>query len=291
MQIIPDHVVEQRLRDMGGEAEHIKVTADKSVLVWRAQMTAQRGLIRRVPVLFVHLCIEGGGQLRQKAGISDLDVCLQPGDIGVAPPNLRGSGQWPEMRVISVGIAVDALVESFGADWPAKLKKSALTKIVRDPLVEATMMDIGYTRANEVSDATLIHAAHMIAHQLLDSPFDETEVDPGITALPQKTVARVQEMLSENLDRHVSVDEMAEHVGISRHHFSRKFKAATGETPHQYAIRGKLDHAAKLLTEEEESSVISISQMLGYSNPAQFAKIFRRHFGQSPKTWRKRNSR
>jgi len=291
MQIVPDHVVEQRLIDMGAEAEHVRVTADKRVVVWRARMTAQRGPIRRVPVLFVHLCIEGGGHLCQKTGLSDLDTELRPGDLGIAPPNLRGSGHWPEMRVISIGIAVDSLVESFGADWPRKLKKSALTQTVRDPLVEATMMDIGYTRADEVSDATLLHAAHMIAHQLLDSPFDEVETEPGTPALPQKTVARVAEMLAENLDRHVSVDEMASHVGISRHHFSRRFKAATGETPHQFAIRGKLDHAAKLLSEEEDNSVISISHMLGYSNPAQFAKIFRRHFGLSPKNWRKRNSR
>lgn len=291
MQIVPEHVARQRLLMMGAEVHHLKVTADQQVIIYRASVPAHQGTIRRIPALFVNLCISGGGRLQQRAGISEFDTEVGPGDMGISPPNITGQGNWPMMTTIAIGISVDSMAESFGSQWPDKLKRAVLTDVIRDPLVEATMMDVGYTRADQVSDSTLLHAAHMIAHQLIDRPFDDVTESEGVAPLSAKTVERIKEMLTDNLQRHVSVDEMAEFVGISRHHFSRRFKAATGETPHQFAIRGKLDHAAQLLAEEERSSVISIAQMIGYSNAAQFAKLFRRHFGLSPKSWRQRNSR
>ncbi|MEL7311653.1 MAG: AraC family transcriptional regulator [Pseudomonadota bacterium] len=289
MQILSERAARQRLDDMNADVRHVRVTKDRRIITYHATVPAHTGKVRRVPALFVHLCVAGGGHLKQKAGISALDTDIAPGDIGVSPPNAQGMGRWPEMTVIAIGIAVDSLVESFGENWPERIKVSALTETVRDPLVEAMMMDVGYTRANKVTDSTLLHAAHMIAHQLLDQPFEDDKITEEVTPLTKRAVQIVNDFLIENIDRHVAVSEMAETVGISRHHFSRRFKVATGETPHQFAIRGKLDHAAKMLEAEDRESVLSISNSIGYANPAQFAKVFRRHFGLSPRKWRKRH--
>ena len=237
--------------------------------------------------MFVTLCISGGGKVRQKAGLQELNCDVGPGDIGVVPPRSSGAGQWPEMSVISIGISVDCVAESFGSDWPNKLKRSVVSKLFRDPLVEATMMDIGYTRAGEVSDATLVHASHMIIHQLLDSPFEGQAPSDDSNPLGPKVIAKVQDLLAVNIDRHIAVEEMAAVAGISKHHFSRRFKAAWASASSSLPHCRKLDHAANLLAEDESFSVISIAQKVGYSNPAQFARLFRRHFGLAPRHWRK----
>ncbi|MEM6907835.1 MAG: AraC family transcriptional regulator [Pseudomonadota bacterium] len=269
------------------------VTSDLQAMVYRANYPPQSAIVRKVPALFVSLVMTGGGRLRQKTSLQDLDMEVGPGDIGVAPPNASGTAHWPEMTVITVGIAVSSVSESFGQHWPEKLKKEVFTRLFRDPLVEATMMDVGYTRAGKIGDSTLLHAAHMIAHQLLDDPFEcaSEDAEDEVTPLSKDAVTRLHAHLDANLDRHVAVDEMAQLVGISRHHFSRRFKAATGISPHQFAIKGKLEHAANMLERDEGDSVISIAQKLGYANPAQFAKVFRRQFGLSPRKWRNRSSK
>lgn len=285
-------MVRQRLADVGSEAEHVHVTDDLKAMVYRASYPARTIKVRSVPALFVSLVVSGGGRMQQKTSLQNLDVELGPGDIGIAPPNASGTATYPDMTAISVGISVESVAESFGPNWPKKLKAEALTRRFRDPLVEATMMDVGYTRAGSVADSTLLHAAHMIAHQLLEDPFRAPESDPEEETVPLSgdALARLNTHLEANLERHVTVEEMAQLIGISRHHFSRRFKAATGQSPHQFAIRGKLDHAARLLQEEDSESVISIAQKFGYANPAQFSKVFRQHFGLSPRNWRRRSS-
>jgi len=287
MKLASHDIVRERLESTGADVDYLQVSADGKVLIYRASYAPHESAIRSIPALFVTLCISGGGQVRQEAGLQELDCEVQTGDIGVVPPRSSGAGRWPEMSVITIGISVDCVADSFGNDWPKKLKKSVVSKLFRDPLVEATMMDIGYTRAGKVSDATLLHASHMIIHQLLDSPFGGPKISDDEHPLGPTVMTRVQDLLAANMDRHIAVEEMAEIAGISKHHFSRRFKATTGQAPLQYAIQRKLDHAAALLAEDESFSIISIAQRVGYSNPAQFARLFRRHFGLAPRHWRK----
>ncbi|MEM7472583.1 MAG: AraC family transcriptional regulator [Pseudomonadota bacterium] len=289
--MITTEIAQARLQEMGAEVHSLKVTGDKKVLVFHATYPEHLGQIKSLPVLFVTMCVGGGGPMQQNTSLQFFESNIGPGDIGVVPPNAKGTGEWPEISVISIGIAVEAVAESFGDNWPTKLKKETFSKVFRDPLVESTLMNVGYSSASDMSDATIIHAAHMVTHQLLDQPFDEVAKPTDVAALNTAGLSRVKTFLSENLDRHVTVEEMASVTGISRHHFSRRFKAATGQSPHQFSIQQKLNHAADLLAEEESASVISIAQMIGYSNPAQFSKLFRRQFGLTPRTWRSQKPR
>ncbi|AVO37945.1 helix-turn-helix domain-containing protein [Pukyongiella litopenaei] len=191
------------------------------------------------------------------------------------------------MTAITFAIAVDAVVESFGKAWIDKLKSNVLSTIFRDPLVEATMMDMGHARPGVVSDAGLVHAAHMVTHQLLDQPSDIGMAPVGgVIPLGKATLDRLQTMLDGNLERQVSVTEMAEFAGVSRHHFSRRFKAATGRSPLQFAIMRRLAHAAELLEQEQTCNILSVAQRVGFDNPSHFARTFRQHFGVSPRRWK-----
>ena len=289
MQLLPSEFVLARLKETGATVNHLHVTKDQNALVYQAEYQAHEDQIRSIPALFVILCLSGGGQIYQRTANQEIHGEIAPGDIGVLPPHSTGIGRWPQMNVISIGISIDSLIESFGLDWPTKVKPSVTSQLFRDPLVEATMTDIGYTRAGQTTDATLLHAAHMTAHQLLDRPFDGTVENSDIAPLGKLALREIETALTQNLERHMTVGEMADLVGVSQYHFSRRFKAATGQTPHQYAINRKLDHAVKLLEEDEKSNIISIAQKIGYENSGQFARVFRKRFGLTPGGWRKRN--
>lgn len=280
-----------KLQLAGADVEHLRLTQDEQIIVYRSKHDAHAGPIRRIPALFVIMCVSGGGAVSKTSDLQDIDADFGPGDIAVMPPNSKGRGEWPEATLITLGISVSCVAEAFGEQWPEKLKRNTFSRVFRDPLVEATMSDIGYARADSISDKTLLHAAHMIVHQLLDSPFDHEQSSEVASPLHAKTVSKLQEFLDKNLESHVTVEEMAESVNMSRFHFSRRFKAATGQSPHQFALLRKLDHAAKILDEEDDASVMSIAHRLGYSNPAQFSSVFKRRFGLPPRLWRSRTGK
>lgn len=286
MGLVTPDVARSKLEAAGAEVHNVQATADLRVLIFRASYAGHHGPIQHLPALFVTLCMANGGRVQQLSNRQDLDCDFAPGQIGLMPPYSKGRGIWPEMTTITIGIAVESVADAFGWSWPDRLSRSVVSQVFRDPLVEATMMDIGYVRANNVSDATLLHAAHMIIHQLLDHPFEESNVPSDVHPLGQVAVAKVINLLTENMDRHLTVEEMADVVGMSRHHFSRRFKAATGKSPYQFALCHKLQCAADLLKQEHHFSVTEIAQNFGFDNPGQFTRQFIRLFGIAPRFWR-----
>lgn len=286
MSIPSSNFIRAKMEESGKDLHFLHVTQDRQAMICRATHTDYSDEITPTPFLFLHMCFDGGGQMHMETNLQTIKGSVSPGGIGIVPPNSRGSGTWPAMTVITFAMTVASIRESFGDAWPEKLKPSALSRIFRDPLVEATMLDIGYNRAGSISDAGLTHAAHMIAHQLLDQSPDALPEDDPVSPLGKMTLLRIDELLETSLDRHVGVADMADLAGISRYHFSRRFKAATGQSPLQYALQKKLERAAQLLAEDDQSSILSIAHTVGFTNPAHFSRAFRRQFGLAPRVWK-----
>ncbi|MEM9332144.1 MAG: AraC family transcriptional regulator [Pseudomonadota bacterium] len=291
MTSLSGEILRTKLESMGQEVHFVHVTQDQQVIIYRSRNVAFSDAIQPLPWLLVHLCVSGGGPLRHTSNFVQIEEEIAPGAIGVIPPGAKGTGHWPEMLAITIAISAKAVAASFGKSWMSKLKSRVMSQIFQDPLVEATMMDIGYTRAGNISDEGLKHAAYMITHQLLGQPFDTGENKAHVMPLSKVTMDRIVDYLESNIGRHVSVSEMSQIAGVSRHHFSRRFKAATGHSPLQYFIKRKLDHAASLLELGQNTNVSMIAQEVGFSNPSHFARAFRRHFGISPRHWKLQQAR
>ncbi len=289
MPVPSSDIVRSKLAEMKADVHSIQVDATRSILVYDATYEENSCPIPSIPVLFMVLCIGGGGRIIQKTRLQDMDSTIEPGDIGIAAPSASGHGSWPELRVIGLGIEINALLESFGEKWPNRLRRDVISKPFRDPLVETTMMQIGYTQAGQASDTVLKYAAQMIVHQLLDDPFEIAGIEtPSAEVYPlsEKVIGSIKTYVAENFSRQIQVDELAQLTGVSRYHFSRRFKAATGITPYQFVLQMKLDKAAADLTSDTGNSIIDVAQSVGFDNPARFAKAFRRRFGQAPRFWR-----
>lgn len=79
--------------------------------------------------------------------------------------------------------------------------------------------------------------------------------------------------------------EMAAAAGLSRFHFLRRFKRATGTTPWRYLTELRLAKAKSLLT-EPATGVRAAATAAGFSDPAYFARLFRRRTGLTPSAYR-----
>ncbi len=96
-------------------------------------------------------------------------------------------------------------------------------------------------------------------------------------------IARAIEFLSNRLNEPVTIDDMAEQVGMSRAVFHRKFKQATTMSPIQFVKSMRLNNAAMRIA--GGMTVNEAAMDVGYVSTSQFSREFKRMYGQSPRHW------
>lgn len=105
-------------------------------------------------------------------------------------------------------------------------------------------------------------------------------------SLPGYKLRLITDWMAEHAAEEFSLDRLAAQAGLSRFHFQRLFKAATGVTPSCYHIDLRMEEARRLLR-ETKMSVIDVALEVGYASPSHFARLFRRETGLSPSDYRR----
>lgn len=99
--------------------------------------------------------------------------------------------------------------------------------------------------------------------------------------LPPAALRRVQLYVLAHLDRRLSLDELAARAGVSRFHFSRTFRASTGETPYAFVQRLRVERAIDLLR-DSDLPLGRIALACGYSSQSKLTHAVRRATGLTP---------
>lgn len=92
--------------------------------------------------------------------------------------------------------------------------------------------------------------------------------------------------IEQNYASDLSVETIAEILGINRTYFGKIFKKSTGKTPQKFIIEYRLTKAASLL-KLTNLTIAEISRQVGYENPFHFTRAFKQVYSLSPKQWRK----
>ncbi len=96
---------------------------------------------------------------------------------------------------------------------------------------------------------------------------------------------RIKELVHAKMENDLSLDEMAQSVGLSTAHFARMFRKSTGETPHQFVLRQRLDRAKGMLR-APDARVLDVALACGFKTQQHFAQVFRGVWGVSPTEYR-----
>ncbi|HEX2192290.1 MAG TPA: helix-turn-helix domain-containing protein [Acidimicrobiales bacterium] len=108
---------------------------------------------------------------------------------------------------------------------------------------------------------------------------------PVAAAAGDDPLAAVLEWAMENLDLPLSVNELARRATMSPRTFARRFRAATGTTPHRWILRQRLLLARRLL-ETTEEPVGRVAARCGFATAAGLRLHFSREMGASPLAYR-----
>lgn len=103
--------------------------------------------------------------------------------------------------------------------------------------------------------------------------------------IPENLLA-VRRLIATVPSRAITLDEMASLAGMSVSYFCSRFKSAFGLPPMECLIQHRLHRAAHLLS-DRNLTVSEIAAQAGYDDVFHFSKMFKKHFGSSPRLWRK----
>ena len=98
---------------------------------------------------------------------------------------------------------------------------------------------------------------------------------------------KLQEIINylyDNIDKNISVEEMARMAGLSARRFRTVFFNRTGKSPKEFLIDIKLNKAAEMLI-KTPLNIKQIAYNLGYGEQLYFSRVFKQKFGISPKEY------
>ncbi|MBO4849437.1 MAG: response regulator [Prevotella sp.] len=101
----------------------------------------------------------------------------------------------------------------------------------------------------------------------------------------EKLLDRIMATINKHLnDSELSVDMIANEVGVSRVHLHRKMKELTGQTPHNFIRSLRIKQAAHLLS-SQNMNITEVVYACGFSNPTSFSTIFKSVYGMTPREY------
>jgi AraC-like DNA-binding protein len=102
---------------------------------------------------------------------------------------------------------------------------------------------------------------------------------------PSRHLLRAKDLVDARYREQLDVPTLARAAHLSEAHFSREFRRAFGETPHQYLLTRRLERAATLLRHTDRS-VADICLTVGLRSIGSFTTTFTRTYGRSPTAYR-----
>jgi AraC family transcriptional regulator len=133
-------------------------------------------------------------------------------------------------------------------------------------------------------------AAQLLAVHLLRHYSSEGKIikEPS-QRLTHQQMRRVSDFVQDHLSQDLSLEAMAEQAGFSAYHFARLFRQTTGESPHQFVLRQRIERAQRLL-KERELPLVHVAFESGFASQSHLTQVFKRYLGLTPRAYRQNHS-
>jgi AraC family transcriptional regulator len=218
---------------------------------------------------------------------------LGPRNICITPPETMT--QWehhghPEILQVYLrrSLYEAAVGEMYGCD--ATAAEIVPRFGIVDPLLEQLSIALADAlRSGAVRDGLYIDTvAHMMAVHLAraHSVQSRPAMLPYTPAMSHQRMRQLIEFIEANLDQPLTLDAMASQVGISPLYLARAFKAAVGQSPHQYVLARRIERAKELLR-NTEIPIIDVALSVGFSSQSHLSHWMIRQTGVSPAVYRR----
>lgn len=238
-----------------------------------------------LPFPFIAICTASAFTERTINGITKVDS-IKTGDVVVVPAEVGHGVRWTG----EVGIILIRLDPALLAQAIADATNSRPTKLVPqfatpDPVIYHLGLSLKTVLEQNPTGSRLYAetaAAMLAVHLLQQYGQRKSEFKDYADGLSATTLRQVIDYIQVNLDQELGLSELATIANLSPHYFTRLFKQSTGQTPHQFVIRCRVERAKHLLL-HSKGSIASIAQQVGFANQAHLNVHIKRSLGVTPK--------
>ncbi|MEU3983549.1 AraC family transcriptional regulator [Streptomyces sp. NPDC026672] len=182
----------------------------------------------------------------------------------------------------------DAALREANDGRPVELSEELGTT---DPLAEQLLRALeGAVRAWEPSARTYTdHLTTMLAAQLVRGHRTGAPVPapvPVPTPLSERQLGAVRDLMEARLAEPLPIADLAATVALSPSQFTRRFRASTGRSPHQFLLGLRLDRACRLLR-AGSAPIAEVAAGCGFSHQEHLTRVMRARLGTTPAALRR----
>lgn len=151
----------------------------------------------------------------------------------------------------------------------------------------------------------IIDCRHRLSHTLRDRILQTLSMDlllqvlglletraqlpegPAISAREAALVHQARDQLTQHYAHPPNIAELARRIGLNQTKLKEAFRQMFGVTLYEYILRLRMEHASHMLS-SGDYDIAQVAYAVGYDYPANFTAAFKRHFGQLPRHWKRR---
>lgn len=187
--------------------------------------------------------------------------------------------RYPKVRVDADAIYVrDALSDAHGE---RELWTSAGVTAGIDLTLAMVEADFGHALALEV-------ARDLVMYLKRPGGQSQFSVPLSAQATSNRDIAAVQQWVLAHLKAPIRVTDMAQHAAMSERHFRRIFEQETGQTPSAFVEAARLEAAKQQLETPYPRPLKTVAAHVGLGSEQALRRLFIKHLGISPQTYRER---
>jgi len=208
------------------------------------------------------------------------------GEMSLVPRHFEKWFRTDDLHYLSVGISDAALTEAAdGTSGEVELRRAdnlfdarlrALVEAVNAERIAGFPSGRLFLDSVEQALAVALVNGYAVRHR---------SVRTHRGGLGSARLRRVKEFVHAKMEDELTLCEMAQSVELSTAHFSRMFRKSTGESPHHFVLRHRVERAKEMLP-AAEARVLDVAVACGFKTQQHFARVFRRMCGVSPTEYR-----
>lgn len=240
------------------------------------------------------ICMNAGKPVRLEQIVDEhaKTVDSVPGDLAIYPADATRQFRWnTETEFFNLFLEPAFLTQVsydvFGCD---RVELIPYLATLSDPLVQQigfalkTSLEIDGKNSSLYADA-IAHA--LVVHLLSRYSSSSRQIKSIAGGFTRQQWRQISDFIHANLDRNISLTELAALVQLSPYHFAHLFKKSTNTSPHQYLIRCRIEQAKQLMI-MSDLSIATIAQTVGFASQGHFNYHFKRLVGVTPKVFSQR---
>jgi AraC family transcriptional regulator len=238
---------------------------------------------------YISFTLAGALDIERDLGRDVERARFRPGMSLIIPAGRENAWRWSsatdELHLYVSPSWLGEVAAAVGVSGPTPFERFAFEDPLLRSLAQALLEE---RRAGGVGGRLFREAvAETIALRVLREHCTVLSAPPVRAGLAPSQLRRVRDVVEERLDDDLSLEDLAAAAGLSRAHFARSFRTATGQTPYAYLRERRVARAGDLLATSSRP-VVEIATLTGFRSQSHLGRVFKAATGMTPGEYRRR---